>query len=97
MLYRLLFTILIFSTFDLCPAWADKLTYIMAVQEHYNQKTGTFTCTQRVYEKKTVRTILVRHFPGDGGITWSSDHHTVVFDTGFIPEVCYLIYQDAFL
>ena len=54
----------------------------MDAQEYVNHKTSTSTFTQRVYDRKIGRTVWVRHFPGYGGITWSSDHRAVVFETG---------------
>ena len=85
MLYRLLFSILVFDLFAYCAAWADKPTYLMDAQEYVNHKTSTSTFTQRVYDRKIGRTVWVRHFPGYGGITWSSDHRAVVFETGMTP------------
>lgn len=81
-LHKFLLGMLMLVIIAVRPVWAEKPTYAMDVQEHLNRKTSTSTCKQRVYERRTGKSIWLRHFPGYGNITWSKDHRAVVFETG---------------
>ncbi len=67
--------------FAAAPASARKPTYTLTVTEDTNKKTGDFTSTQTLSEKRTGRVIWVRHFPSADHITWSKNRRAVAFET----------------
>ena len=68
------------------PASAQKPRYTLVVTEHTDKKTGTFTSTQTLRNRRTGRIIWVRHFSEIDNITWSSDHRAVMFRIYTTPQ-----------